>query len=62
MGWGDGIELLVSGTDEYHEQRYVLVSYEVVAAFRVMADTGQLNFQYHNYSKSWCNVVHTDRP
>lgn len=38
----------------------VLMNYELVAAFRVMVDTDQLNIQYHNYSKSWCNVSHMD--
>lgn len=61
MDWGDGIELLVSRANEYQGQRYVLVSYEGVAAFRVMGDTDQLNIQYYNYSKSWCNV-RIDRP
>lgn len=36
------------------------MSYELVAAFRIMVDTDQLNVQYHNYSKSWCNVSHMD--
>lgn len=36
------------------------MSYELVAAFRVMVDTDQLNIQYHNYSKSWCNVFHME--
>lgn len=52
----------MSRTDEYQEQRYVLVSYELVAALRVMVDTDQLNIQYHNYSKSRCSVVHIDGP
>lgn len=45
-----------------HQQAkvHVAVSYERVAAFRVMVDTDQLNIQYHNYSKSWCNVSHMD--
>ena len=36
------------------------MSYELVAAFRVIVDTDQLNIQYHNYSKSWCNVSRMD--
>lgn len=32
------------------------MSYELVLQVRVMVDTDQLYIQYHNYSKSWCNV------
>lgn len=55
-----GFELLTSSADGYHclAKVYVLMSYKLVAAFRVMVDTDQLNIQYHNYSKSWCNVSH----
>lgn len=61
-GRGDSFELLVRRADGYHclAKVYVLMSYELVAAFRVMVDTDQLNIQYHNYSKSWCNVSHMD--
>lgn len=61
-GGGAGFELPASGADGYHclTKVYVLMSYELVAAFRVMVDTDQLNIQYHNYSKSWCNVSHMD--
>lgn len=54
--------MLASWADGYHclAKVYVLMSYEPVAAFRVMVDTDQLNIQYHNYSKSWCNVSHMD--
>ena len=57
-----GFELLASWEDGNHclAKVYVLMSYELVAAFRVMVDTDQLNIQYHNYSKSWCNVSHMD--
>lgn len=52
----------MSRADGYHflVKVNVLMSYELVAAFRVMVDTDQLNIQYHNYSKSWCNVSHMD--
>lgn len=55
LEWDRAFELLVSWADEY-QHRYILVSYEAVAALRVMFDTDQLNIQYHNYSKSWCNI------
>ena len=37
------------------------MSYERVAVFRVMVDTDQHCAQYHNYSKSCCNVAHMVR-
>lgn len=54
--------MLTSWADGYYRlaKVYVHMSYELVAAFRVMVDTDQLNIQYHNYSKSWCNVSHMD--
>lgn len=52
LNWADGYHCLA--------KVYVLMSYELVVAFRVTVDTDQLNIQYNNYSKSWCNVSHTD--
>lgn len=48
----------MEGTGKRYE--CVLMSYAPVVAFRVMVDTDQLNIQYHNYSKSWCNVFHME--
>lgn len=62
MGVETGFELLSSWADEYYSlaKVYVLVSYEIVAAYRVMVGIDQLYIQYHNYSKSWCNVSHIE--
>lgn len=53
-------ELLASWADGYHcpAKVYVFMSYVLITSFRVMVDTDQLYIQYHNYSKSWCNVPH----